>query len=855
MTILSRQAALEYLKAGLSVIPMKLDGSKSPPMKEWAPYQTRLPSEAEVNRWFARDYGIAIICGAISGNLETIDFETEDHFDQWRAIVDAQDDTITPRLVITLTPGSKFHDQDGSRLPGRHVRYRVLNYSVPGSVKLATDEANKVMVETRGEGGYALAPGGNPRAHASGQPYRDIQGSICELPVLSLEQRNLLIDAARSLNRYVEPEKHYCPKESSQENTGERPGDFFNARADWSFLLQFGWAKVSQSGNTVRWKRPGKDTPGISATTGYCKGQDGTERLFVFSTNAAPFQSGQVYSPFAAYALLVHGGDFRAAALDLKQQSQSETGVYRIYRISGTSPEETNDGAETQSDQAESEAEPAQADPTEEGSDGDWPQIIPLSSLPQVLRFPVEVFPALMTDYVCEVAESLGSPVDFVALAAMTIAASEIGNTRSLFIKNGYYESCRLFSLLVGDVGTAKTHALALPAEPLRNRHRKWKEDYDLQMVSYRKELEQYELDRKKAKKVKRVCETSPPEKPRFRQNHVDNFTLEALAGIMNDNPRGVTVIKDEATGWLSQMNAYRGGRGDDRQFFLSCFTGQCAKVDRKNHPDGLPIVLSHPFLNILSTIQPDLLFKLCTGNVSLDGLLERFLYSFPDAAPIPFYSDHGIGDPTRKHWQELCDQLSLLESAYVSGSGYVPVVCSFTVEAKACWTDNLNNKLIQEARIADLPKGLRAYVPKLKMYFGRFALLLELLKNAILKEPDRAPKVSLQTVFDAWKLVEYFHSTYRRVHAQLRLDPVTAQAARILTWIRRERPVKFKRYRLFEDVKNNEMFRDINSLNAPLAKLCDHHYLRRSDPPSTGIGRPPSAEYEVHPSLLNDVL
>ena len=81
-----------------------------------------------------------------------------------------------------------------------------------------------------------------------------------------------------------------------------------------------------------------------------------------------------------------------------------------------------------------------------------------------------------MVDYISEVAESLGSPVDFVALAAMIVAASEIGNSRSLFIKDGYYESCRFYGLLVGDVGTAKTHALAIPARPYANRHHQWKE-------------------------------------------------------------------------------------------------------------------------------------------------------------------------------------------------------------------------------------------------------------------------------------------------------------------------------------------------------------------------------------------
>ena len=36
--------------------------------------------------------------------------------------------------------------------------------------------------------------------------------------------------------------------------------------------------------------------------------------LYVFSSNAAPFEPNQAYSPFAVYTLLEHGGDWERAA-------------------------------------------------------------------------------------------------------------------------------------------------------------------------------------------------------------------------------------------------------------------------------------------------------------------------------------------------------------------------------------------------------------------------------------------------------------------------------------------------------------------------------------------------------------
>ncbi len=62
---------------------------------------------------------------------------------------------------------------------------------------------------------------------------------------------------------------------------------------------------VQDLGDKKFWKRPGKDTPGISATTGY--GEKG-DWLYVFSTSTG-FKAGTTYDKFAAYAVLHHNGD------------------------------------------------------------------------------------------------------------------------------------------------------------------------------------------------------------------------------------------------------------------------------------------------------------------------------------------------------------------------------------------------------------------------------------------------------------------------------------------------------------------------------------------------------------------
>lgn len=131
---------------------------------------------------------------------------------------------------------------------------------------------------------------------------------------------------AREFNEWVAPERAKAAAAAApSEAKGDRPGDEYNRRGDWSGLLErHGWKVDHTSGDVTRWTRPGKGH-GVSATTGKCKTDGGGDLLYVFSSNAAPFEADTAYSKFAAYALLEHGGDFEKAASDLRRQGYSRT--------------------------------------------------------------------------------------------------------------------------------------------------------------------------------------------------------------------------------------------------------------------------------------------------------------------------------------------------------------------------------------------------------------------------------------------------------------------------------------------------------------------------------------------------
>jgi len=306
-----RDAAQRYLDAGLCVLPARRDQKR--PTVPWKPYQTRLPTQAEVDAWFANEQtGLCILTGKVSGNHELIDFDQGgDRFSAWCDKIRAARPGLLERLVISRT-----------QRDGRHVVYH-FDGEVSGNLKLAQrkgDDGKVVtLIETRGEGGlYLCAPTAG---------YNVLQGDLCKLPVLAEEERDILLQCAWELNEYVPPvvdgpgrtATDATPSPRAQQgptwgktgpSAGVRPGDDYSQRGDVRAVLQKNGWRSYKGGDNECWTRPGKTT-GTSATL--------KDRVFyVFSSSADPFEPNRAYAPFAVYALLEHGGNWEQAARQLR---------------------------------------------------------------------------------------------------------------------------------------------------------------------------------------------------------------------------------------------------------------------------------------------------------------------------------------------------------------------------------------------------------------------------------------------------------------------------------------------------------------------------------------------------------
>jgi len=272
-----------------------------------------------VKRWSRNGYGTGIVAGKVSGNLEVIDFDDPAAFELWKRLVgELGGADLLKMLVIVETPTGGFH-----------VYYRCSD-GVEGNQKLAqrrgSDGKLRVLIETRGEGGYVIAPGSPRKCHPLRKSYKLLEGDLAKIPTTTSEERELLLSAARALNEYIEPKRFIS---GNSDASGNRPGDDFNARASWDEILEpHDWRKAGERGEGTDWRRPGKEI-GISATTNHA----GMDLFYNFSTNGHPFEAETGYTKFAAYTFLNHGGDFSAAAADLAEKGYGKetSSAYSAY--------------------------------------------------------------------------------------------------------------------------------------------------------------------------------------------------------------------------------------------------------------------------------------------------------------------------------------------------------------------------------------------------------------------------------------------------------------------------------------------------------------------------------------------
>lgn len=324
------EVALELYDAGLAVVPPRQDGTKAP-MAKWKQYQATPPSRAQVESWYSdpNRTGVGIVCGAVSGGLELFEFEGRavDAGLFARFTSDAQDDPHLDEVWSRVIGGWSETSPSG----GIHVYYRC---DTTGNVTLAHDQGGKVLIETKGEGGYVIVAPSGGNVHPTGKEWERWGGGAATVATITSAERTLLLDHARRYTERLKPEPAPAPATDTLDiPTGTNGSgwvsaviDDYNRRTSWFEVLAGTFEHVRDRGTVSDWHYIGAASE-VSATVN----AKGTDRLVVFSGTAAGhgwnISTGDGLAPsydrFSAHAQITRGRNDTTTRTDMARELQN----------------------------------------------------------------------------------------------------------------------------------------------------------------------------------------------------------------------------------------------------------------------------------------------------------------------------------------------------------------------------------------------------------------------------------------------------------------------------------------------------------------------------------------------------
>ena len=230
-------------------------------------------------------YGM--VCGPTSDYIMCIDVdckydETGTLWKEYSELIQDQTTILKEKCSIQKTMNK-----------GYHIIFKCK--TLISNLKLAEKKNKEVLIETRGKGGYfAIEPSPG---------YKIIHGDPENLPYLSAEEMNILLETAKVFNQLPEIKKERYSKEIDVSAF-----DDYNKIADPLDLLdKAGWKEAKTKGNAILLTRPGK-SKGISAS--YLL----NDKLFYVFTSSTEFENGKAYNPSQVYTILYHDGDYSEAS-------------------------------------------------------------------------------------------------------------------------------------------------------------------------------------------------------------------------------------------------------------------------------------------------------------------------------------------------------------------------------------------------------------------------------------------------------------------------------------------------------------------------------------------------------------
>jgi len=201
-----------------------------------------------------------------------------------------------------------------------------------------------------------------------------------------------------------------------------------------------------------------------------------------------------------------------------------------------------------------------------------WPDPQPIpNDLPPVQPFDYEMLPEAFVPHVRDVAERMQCPPDFSAVALMVAFAGVVGKKIGIRPKrfDDWLVVANLWGAVIGRPGIMKTPAIREAFKFLYRLEIEAKKRFPSDKSAYEVKLLIAEEKKKQRKDVvvKAIKDGNDPEKaaqeivvetpnePTPGRYIVNDSTVEKLGMLLNENPNGLTALRDELAGLLEHLD------------------------------------------------------------------------------------------------------------------------------------------------------------------------------------------------------------------------------------------------------------------------------------------------------------
>jgi hypothetical protein len=389
---------------------------------------------------------------------------------------------------------------------------------------------------------------------------------------------------------------------------------------------------------------------------------------------------------------------------------------------------------------------------------------VPLALTESYAAFPTDRLPNAVRRLVEDGASALGCDPAFIALPALAACAAAIGNSRALKLKRTWCEHSILWTAPVGESGTLKTPAYRLAIAPLHSIQRDW--------------IERHKLETARFQNLEASEDEPPPVKPVLRRLICSDVTIEKLAEVLEDNPRGVLIARDELSGWFASFSRYKGkAGGSDVPNYLELYSCGNVTYDRKTGDRPL-VVVDDAMASITGNIQPGILARCLTQEYHDSGLAARILMAMPPRL-TKRWSEADVSDETSADYRSLIEQLANLEMhSFKDRKG--PDRLELTPGARTAWIGWYDSWAVVQAEADD---EQQAAYSKIEAVAARIALVHHVASEVQFGRPalSKVPLTSMECGID---LARWFAREVRRIYAILKETEGQKQTRKLCEWV-----------------------------------------------------------------------